>query len=78
MAQLTNQELRNKTEEFRLRLAGGGVTLDGLLPEAFAVVREAAKRQLDMRHFDSQLVSDLSSLYVCVGGGGGMFATWSG
>jgi preprotein translocase subunit SecA len=49
-----------KTEEFKMRLAAhggrGGETLDSLLPEAFAVVREVAKRQLDMRHFDSQLV----------------------
>ncbi len=51
---LTDDALRNKTEEFRTRLQQGA-TLDDLLPEAFAVVREAAKRTLGMRHFDVQL-----------------------
>ena len=52
---LSDEELRGKTDEFRRRLKEGA-TLDDLLPEAFAVVREAAQRTLKMRHFDVQLV----------------------
>ncbi|WP_410572557.1 preprotein translocase subunit SecA [Amycolatopsis sp. cmx-4-61] len=52
---LTDAELRAKTEEFRKR-NGEGESLDDLLPEAFAVVREAAKRVLGQRHFDVQLM----------------------
>jgi preprotein translocase subunit SecA len=55
---LTDAELRAKTAEFRERLARGA-TLDELLPEAFAVVREAARRTLDMRHFDVQLIGGI-------------------
>ncbi|MCY7316144.1 MAG: preprotein translocase subunit SecA [Rubrivivax sp.] len=51
---LGDAELRAKTDEFRQRLAAG-TELDALLPEAFAVVREAGKRTLKMRHFDVQL-----------------------
>jgi preprotein translocase subunit SecA len=51
---LTDEALLNKTEEFRSRLQQGA-SLDDLLVEAFAVVREAAKRTLGMRHFDVQL-----------------------
>src|SRR5207248_8772603 len=50
---LTDEQLRAKTAEFRGRLAQG-TTLDELLPEAFAVVREAGRRVLNMRHFDVQ------------------------
>jgi preprotein translocase subunit SecA len=57
-AALTDQELRAKTSEFRDRLAQGK-TLDDLLPEAFAAVREAGKRVLDMRHFDVQLIGGM-------------------
>jgi preprotein translocase subunit SecA len=53
---LSDDELRAKTDEFRRRLKEGSVTLDALLPEAFAVVREAAWRTLKMRHFDVQLI----------------------
>ena len=53
--QLNDQALRAKTDEFRQRLKEGE-TLDGLLIEAFAVVREASKRTLKMRHFDVQLL----------------------
>ena len=53
---LADEELKCKTEEFKMRLQAGKDTLDSLLPEAFAVVREAARRFLDMRHFDGQLV----------------------
>src|SRR5213595_2344853 len=52
---LTDEQLRGKTVEFRARLANGE-TLDDLLPEAFAVVREAGRRVLNMRHFDVQLI----------------------
>ena len=52
---LSDDELRAKTDEFRRRLKEGQ-TLDDLLPEAFAVVREAAQRTLKMRHFDVQLI----------------------
>src|SRR3954453_2393186 len=55
LAALTDDELRAKTPEFRERLEQGE-TLDDLLPEAFATVREAAKRTLGMRHFDVQLL----------------------
>src|SRR5687768_257777 len=55
---LTDAELRAKTDEFKQRVAGGA-TLDELLPEAFAVVREAGKRTLGMRHFDVQLIGGL-------------------
>ena len=53
---LSDDELRGKTDEFRRRLKEGSATLDALLPEAFAVVREAAWRTLKMRHFDVQLI----------------------
>jgi preprotein translocase subunit SecA len=52
---LSDERLRDKTTEFRKRLAEGS-TLDDLLPEAFAVVREAGRRTLNMRHFDVQLI----------------------
>ncbi|HET6957283.1 MAG TPA: preprotein translocase subunit SecA [Vicinamibacterales bacterium] len=52
---LSDAQLRAKTAEFRQRL-GNGETLDDLLPEAFAVVREAGRRVLSMRHFDVQLI----------------------
>src|SRR5207302_1932819 len=52
---LSDDQLRAKTAEFRQRFAQGA-TLDDLLPEAFAVVREAGRRTLNMRHFDVQLI----------------------
>src|SRR5262249_24269832 len=52
---LTDEQLRLKTTEFRERFAGGE-TLDELLTEVFAVVREAGRRVLNMRHFDVQLI----------------------
>ena len=55
---LTDEQLRAKTAEFRERVAGGA-TLDDLLPEAFAVVREAGRRVLNMRHFDVQLIGGM-------------------
>ena len=54
ISKLSDKALRGKTEEFRERLQNGA-TLDELLPEAFAVVREASKRTLGQRHFDVQL-----------------------
>ena len=55
---LTDEQLRGKTAEFRERL-DKGETLDALLPEAFAVVREASRRVLGMRHFDVQLIGGM-------------------
>ncbi len=55
---LSDKELRAKTEEFRARFAKGE-TLDALLPEAYAVVREAAVRTVGMRHFDVQLLGGI-------------------
>ncbi len=55
---LSDEELRAKTDEFRQRLADGA-KLDDLLVEAFAVVREAGRRALDMRHFDVQLIGGM-------------------
>src|SRR4051812_49497108 len=56
---LSEEALKGKTDEFRARLAQGS-TLDDLLPEAFAVVREAGKRALKMRHFDVQLIGGMT------------------
>ncbi len=55
---LSDDQLRDKTAEFRTRLANGE-TLDDLLPDAFAVVREAGLRTLNMRHFDVQLIGGI-------------------
>jgi preprotein translocase subunit SecA len=55
---LSDEELKQSTEAFRKRLTDGE-SLDNLLEEAFAVVREAGKRQLNMRHFDVQLVGGM-------------------
>lgn len=55
---LTDSQLSNKTNEFREQLAAGK-HLDTLLPEAFAVVREAAKRRLGQRHYDVQLMGGI-------------------
>ena len=58
MQKLSDKELRGKTDEFKNRIKNGE-TLDELLPEAFAVVREASKRVLGMRHFDVQLIGGI-------------------
>ncbi|WP_424189354.1 preprotein translocase subunit SecA [Actinokineospora sp. G85] len=55
LVDLSDEELRDKTDEFKKRYADGE-TLDDLLPEAFAVAREAAKRVLNQRHFKAQLM----------------------
>jgi len=57
--ELGDEALRAKTEEFKQRV-GAGTTLDDILPEAFAVVREAARRTLKMRHFDVQLIGGIA------------------
>lgn len=59
MVVLSDGELKAKTTEFKARLKQGE-TLDDLLPESFAVVREAAKRVLNMRHFDVQLIGGIA------------------
>ena len=58
MQGLTDAKLTGKTDEFRERLAKGE-TLDDILPEAFAVVREGSRRVLGMRHFDVQLIGGM-------------------
>ena len=58
MQKLSDSELRGKTDNFKKQLADGK-TLDDILPEAFAVVREASKRVLGMRHFDVQLIGGI-------------------
>src|SRR3974390_2007415 len=55
LAALSDDELRHRTAQFRQQLADGA-ELDDLLPDAFATVREAAKRTLGQRHFDVQLM----------------------
>ena len=59
LEQLSDEQLRGKTQEFRARIAGGE-TLEQLLVEAFAVVREGSKRVMKMRHFDVQLLGGIS------------------
>jgi preprotein translocase subunit SecA len=58
ISRLSEVQLAQKTREFRERV-GGGESLDDVLPEAFAVVREAGKRTLSMRHFDVQLIGGI-------------------
>ena len=58
MEKLTDEELRDNTRKFKERLANGE-TLDDLLPEAFATVREAAKRVLKMEHYPVQLIGGI-------------------
>src|SRR5690348_5860254 len=58
VARLSDAELRARTDEFRQMLAAGR-TLDDIMPAAFATVREAAKRVLEQRHFDVQLIGGM-------------------
>jgi len=58
MEALSDEQLRAKTDEFKRRLANGE-TLDDILPEAFAVVREAGKRTIGLRHFDVQMIGGM-------------------
>ena len=62
IAKLSDEELRRKTDGFRQRFVQGE-TLDALLPEAFAVVREASTRALGMRHYDVQLIGGMALHY---------------
>ena len=59
MQALTDEQLRAKTDEFRQRLAAGA-TLEQVIPEAFAAVREASRRTLGLRHFDVQLIGGMA------------------
>lgn len=56
---LSDEALQAKTDEFKTRIAQGE-TLDGVLPEAYAVVREASKRVMKMRHFDVQMLGGIA------------------
>jgi preprotein translocase subunit SecA len=58
IATLSDSQLRDKTEEFK-RGIEGGVTLDDILPESFAVVREVSRRRLKLRHFDVQILGGI-------------------
>ncbi|MBI5368165.1 MAG: preprotein translocase subunit SecA [Planctomycetes bacterium] len=58
MQALSDEQLRGKTDEFKRRLAAGS-TLDQILPEAFAAVREASRRTTKLRHFDAQLIGGI-------------------
>ncbi|MBI4938950.1 MAG: preprotein translocase subunit SecA [Nitrosomonadales bacterium] len=62
LEKLSDEELRRKTDDFRQRYSKGE-SLDDLLPEAFAVVREAGRRTLQMRHFDVQLIGGMALHY---------------
>ncbi len=59
MQKLSDSELKDKTREFKSRLANGEATLDDILPEAYAVVREASSRVLKMRHFRVQIIGGI-------------------
>ncbi len=65
MEKLSDEELQAKTLEFRVRLEKGA-TLESLLPEAFAVVRESSKRVFGMRHFDVQLLGGMVLNERCI------------
>ncbi len=63
---LSDDELKAKTAEFRQQVENGR-SLDDLLPEAFAVVREGGKRALKMRHFDVQMIGGMALHYGKIG-----------
>ncbi|MCV2518524.1 MAG: preprotein translocase subunit SecA [Candidatus Lightella neohaematopini] len=65
MSNMTDQQLSNKTNEFRSKLANG-TNINNLLPEAYAVVREASKRIFGMRHFDVQIIGGIILHYRCI------------
>ena len=68
MEKLSDEELRGKTKEFKSRLEKGE-TLDQIMPEAYAVVREAARRVLGMEHYPVQIIGgDSSGILKCPGG----------
>lgn len=79
LKKLSDSSLANKTNEFKARLAKGE-TLDNILPEAFAVIREASRRVLGMRHFDTQLIGGIilhrgNIAEMCTGEGKTLVAT---
>lgn len=79
LKKLSDSSLANKTNEFKARLAKGE-TLDDILPEAFAVIREASRRVLGMRHFDTQLIGGIilhrgNIAEMCTGEGKTLVAT---
>ena len=79
LKRLSDSSLANKTNEFKARLAKGE-TLDDILPEAFAVIREASRRVLGMRHFDTQLIGGIilhrgNIAEMCTGEGKTLVAT---
>ena len=79
LKKLSDSSLANKTNEFKARLAKGE-TLDDILPEAFAVVREVSRRVLGMRHFDVQLIGGIvlhrgNIAEMCTGEGKTLVAT---
>lgn len=79
LKKLSDSSLANKTNEFKARLAKGE-TLDDILPEAFAVMREASRRVLGMRHFDTQLIGGIilhrgNIAEMCTGEGKTLVAT---
>ena len=59
ISKLTDEELKNKTDYFKKKVQVEKISIDKILPEAFAVVREVAKRTLNMRHFDVQLIGGI-------------------
>ncbi len=59
MKKLSDSELKDKTREFKSRISKGEATLDDILPEAYAVVREAAMRVLGMKHFRVQIIGGI-------------------
>ena len=65
MMELSDEALKGKTKEFKERLAGGAA-LDDILPEAFAVVREAGRRVLGMEHYPVQLIGGIILLVAAV------------
>ena len=79
LKKLSDSSLANKTNEFKARLAKGE-TLDDILPEAFAVIREASRRVRGMRHFDTQLIGGIilhrgNIAEMCTGEGKTLVAT---
>lgn len=79
LKKLSDSSLANKTNEFKARLAKGE-TLNDILPEAFAVIREASRRVLGMRHFDTQLIGGIilhrgNIAEMCTGEGKTLVAT---
>ena len=65
MQALSDEQLRDKTKEYKKRISQGE-TLDDLLPEAFATVREAAKRVLNMEHYPVQLIGGIILILIGV------------